>query len=337
MSKPFNYGGQAVIEGVMMRGQKYMTIAVRKPDEEGMPDPEGEIVVHAEQLNPHIYNSRFMKIPFVRGLTLLWDALGLGMRSLMYSADVAMGDEEVSFEGPVAWGTIAFSLILAILIFFVTPLLLIGWFEGWLENYFAVAVATEVPYKVVNLIVNTVEGIIRIGIFIGYVWAIGQLADVQRVFSYHGAEHKTINAYENDLPLVPKKIATQSTVHPRCGTSFLLIVMVIALFIFVMLETPFQESPGIWFRISSRILFIPVIAGVAYEFLRISADHMDNPLMKMLISPGLALQKLTTREPDESMLEVAAAALTRLLREENMLPAEVPISSSESVAVAADT
>ncbi|MFQ5578888.1 MAG: DUF1385 domain-containing protein [Anaerolineae bacterium] len=292
MSKPFNYGGQAVIEGVMMRGQKRMTVAVRRPD--------GEIEVHSEPLNPRIYSSAINKIPFVRGVTLLWDALGLGMRTLMFSADIALGEEDVKFEGPVAWGTVAISLTLAVAIFFIVPLLLIGWAERYLGQGF---------------LSNVFEGIIRLGIFVGYVWAIGFLPDIQRVFGYHGAEHKAINAYENDVPLTPPEIAKQSITHPRCGTAFLLIVMVISIFVFVLLGTP-----SIWLRIISRILLIPVIAGLAYEFLKFSAAHAEKPFIKLLVAPGLALQGLTTRQPDESMLEVSAAALTRLLQEEEILP-----------------
>jgi uncharacterized protein YqhQ len=307
MSKPFNYGGQAVIEGVMMRGRRYMTIGVRKPGADGEPDPNGEIVIHSEPLNPRIYNSWINKIPFVRGVTMLWDALGLGMRALMYSADVAMDEEEASFEGPVAWGTVAVSLALAVGIFFVAPLLIIGWLEQFLGE---------------GMLSNIIEGVLRLLIFIGYVWGIGFLPDVQRVFGYHGAEHKAINAYEHGADLMPEEVAKHSITHPRCGTAFLLIVMVISIFIFVLLGTP-----PIWIRIISRILLIPVIAGLAYEFLRFSAAHSNNPLMRLLIAPGLWLQGLTTREPDVSMLEVAATALTRLLELEQMLP-EADSSSS---------
>lgn len=294
MAKPFNYGGQAVIEGVMMRGSKRMTIAVRQPD--------GDIHVHSEPLDARIYGSFINKIPFVRGVTLLWDALGLGMRALMFSADVAMGEEDVDFKGPLAWGTVALSLALAVGIFFVVPLLIIG----WMEQYLGAGVFS-----------NILEGVIRLAMFIGYVWLIGFMPDIRRVFGYHGAEHKAINAYECGVELVPEKMAKQTVVHPRCGTAFLLIVMVISIFVFVLFGTP-----SLWIRIISRIVLIPVIAGIAYEFLKFSAAHMDNPLMKMLVAPGLWLQNLTTREPDMSMLEVSAAALTQLLREENMLPAE---------------
>ncbi len=291
MSKPFNYGGQAVIEGVMMRGRKHMAVAVR--------NPQGEIVLHTEPLNPRIYSSFINKVPFIRGFTLLWDALVLGMRTLVYSADVAMGDEEVEFSGPVAWGTIAVSVAVAIGIFFVTPLAIIS----LLNNFF------EIPLLVQHLI----EGVVRLALFLGYVWAIGFMGDVKRVFGYHGAEHKAINAYENDVELVPEKVAACSIVHPRCGTAFLLIVMVISIFVFALVG-----DPNIWIKIASRILLIPVIAGIAYEFLKFSAAHQDNPIMKVLIAPGLALQGMTTREPDLSMLEVSIASLKKLLAEEEL-------------------
>jgi len=318
MSKPFNYGGQAVIEGVMMRGRKYMAIAVRQPAPEGLPDSQGKIVLHTEPLNPRIYSGNLIKIPFVRGVTMLWDALVLGMRALMFSAEAATGDEAVEFEGPVAWGTVAVSLALAIGLFFVGPLLLIGWLEQYLGEGF---------------LSNILEGIVRLAIFIGYVWGIGLLPDIQRVFGYHGAEHKAINAYEHGAKLAPKEIAKYSITHPRCGTAFLLIVMVISIFVFVLVGTP-----SIWIRIISRILLIPVIAGLAYEFLKFSANHTNHPLMKLLIAPGLALQGLTTRQPDEGMLEVAAAALTCLLRQENMLP-ETPdeVVTIETLASPADS
>ncbi len=309
MAKPFNYGGQAVIEGVMMRGSKRMTVAVRQPD--------GNIHVHSEALDPRIYGSFINKVPFLRGITLLWDALGLGMRTLMFSADVAMGEEDVEFKGPVAWGTVAVSLLLAVGIFFVVPLLIIGWAEQFMGQ---------------GVMSNVLEGIIRLAMFIGYVWLIGFMPDIKRVFGYHGAEHKAINTYENGGKLIPSEMAKNTIVHPRCGTAFLLIVMVISIFVFVLLGTP-----ALWIRIVSRILLIPVIAGIAYEFLKYSAAHMENPIMKLLIAPGLWLQKLTTREPDESMLEVSAAALTRLLEEENIIPLEhVNQSLADGVPVPAD-
>jgi uncharacterized protein YqhQ len=294
MSKPFNYGGQAVIEGVMMRGSKNMCVAVRAPN--------GEIVVHCEPLNPRIYGSFVARVPFVRGLTMLWDTLGLGIRTLMFSADVAMDEEEVEFSGPIAWGTIAFSLALAVAIFFVGPLLLLSIVDRLIVSHF---------------VSNLLEGAIRLALFLGYVWAIGFIPDIRRVFGYHGAEHKTINAYEAGDELSAETVGRRSLVHPRCGTAFLLVVMVVSILVFAILG-----RPPLLLRIMSRVLLIPVIAGIAYEFIKFSAAHQDHWLMRLLIAPGLWLQGFTTRQPDASMLEVAIAALQRLLVEEHLVTAD---------------
>lgn len=294
MGKPFNYGGQAVIEGVMMRGAEKMCVAVRAPD--------GEIVIHCEQLNPKIYSSFIAKVPFVRGLTMLWDTLGLGIRTLMFSADVAMGEEEVEFSGPIAWGTIAVSLALAVAVFFVGPLLLLGIVDDLIASDF---------------VSNLLEGVIRLALFLGYVWAIGSIPDIQRVFGYHGAEHKTINSYEAGDELTVESVGRRSLVHTRCGTAFLLVVMVISILVFSLLG-----RPPLPLRIASRIVLIPVIAGIAYEFIKFSAAHQDHWLMRLLIAPGLWLQSFTTRQPDNTMLEVAIAALRRLLVEEHLMAAD---------------
>jgi len=285
----FNYGGQAVIEGVMMRGSKVMAIAVR--------DPAGEIVVHSEPLNSALY-SGISRWPFVRALTTLWDALGLGMRSLMYSADVALGEEEADFSGPLGWGTVAISLVLGIGLFFITPSLLVSLVDRWLPS---------------SLLSNLIEGIVRLALILLYVWAVGLIPDIRRVFAYHGAEHKTINAYEDGAPLTPQSVATYTTAHPRCGTSFLLVVVVISVLIFAPLG-----RPSLWVRLTTRVLLIPMIAGISYELIRFSAAHRHNPLMRALLAPGLLLQRLTTREPEPAMLEVGIAALKRVLAEEGM-------------------
>jgi uncharacterized protein YqhQ len=303
MGKPFNYGGQAVIEGVMMRGSQKMCVAVRAPD--------SEIVIHCEPLNPRIYASFIAKIPFVRGLTMLWDTLGLGIRTLMFSADVAMGEEEAEFSGPIAWGTIAFSLAMAVAVFFVGPLLLLGLLDRYIASSF---------------VSNVLEGVIRMAMFLGYVWAIGFIPDIQRVFSYHGAEHKTINTYEAGDELTVESVGSHTLIHPRCGTSFLLVVMVVSILVFSLLG-----RPPLLLRIASRIVLIPVIAGIAYEFIKFSAAHQDHWLMRLLIAPGLWLQSFTTRQPDASMLEVAIAALQRLLVEENLVAADE--TRADSVAI----
>lgn len=292
----FYYGGQAVIEGVMMRGRQRVAVAVR--------NPEGEIVVHEEPLPPRIYQSRMAKTPFLRGLVLLWDALVLGTRALMWSADVALAEEgdgdeqgtepESAFSGPVAWGTIIFSLAFGIGLFILLP----TGVSHLLENVLHLS-------KTVS---SVLEGVFRLVLFVGYIAAIGMMPDVKRVFGYHGAEHKTINAYEAGAPLTPSSVAQFSTRHTRCGTSFLLFVLVISIILFV----PLQFDAW-WLRLLSRLLLIPVIAGISYEVLRFSTAHQNNVLMKALIAPGLAMQGLTTREPDLDMLELGIAALLPVL------------------------
>jgi uncharacterized protein YqhQ len=288
----FNYGGQAVIEGVMMRGSKGMAVAVRQPD--------GEMLVHTEPLNPRIYAGSVSQWPFLRALPMLWDALVLGMKTLMFSADVALAEEEdkVEFKGPLAWGTMAVSMTLAVALFFVTPLLLTGLVDRYIES---------------ALLSNLMEGTIRLLFVIGYIWAVGFMPDIRRVFAYHGAEHKTINAYEADAPLEPAVVKTFTTVHPRCGTGFLLVVMVISVLLFSLLGRP----PMLW-RILSRIVLIPVVAGLGYEVIKFGAAHRHNHLVRWTLSPSLALQRLTTREPDLEMLEVAITALRRVLVEEGL-------------------
>jgi len=286
-----NYGGQAVMEGVMMRGSKTMAVAVRNPD--------GEIVLHTEPLNPGIYTSKVSKIPFLRALTSLWDVLVLGIRTLMYSAEVALGPEEdVDFSGPVAWGTVAISFIVAIGLFFVGPLLLVGFADRFITSDF---------------LSNVLEGVIRLAMFVAYIWAIGRLPDIRRVFAYHGAEHKTINAYEAGADLTPDAVARHSTAHYRCGTAFLLSVMVISILVFSLLGRP---PMGI--RILSRIVLIPVVAGVAYEYIRFTNRHRNHPVVRAIAAPNLALQSLTTREPDQDMLEVSIAALKCVLETESV-------------------
>lgn len=287
----FYYGGQAVLEGVMMRGRKRMAVAVRAPD--------GSIRVHEEPLTAAIYTKKWGQWPFVRGLGMLWDALGLGMRALTWSADVALSEEEgkdgqeVKFSGPVAWSTIALSLAIAVGIFFLLPTLAAKWLS---------------PLGAGGLLVSLVEGVIRLGLFLLYLWGVGRMPDIRRVFAYHGAEHKTINAYEAGAPLTPASVARFSTAHTRCGTSFLLSVMVLAIFLFA----PFHFD-NLLLRLGSRIVLIPVVAAIAYEFMRFTAARTNQPVIRAVMAPGLLLQRLTTREPDGSMLECAIAALEPVL------------------------
>ncbi len=279
----FYYGGQAVIEGVMMRGQRRVAVAVR--------NPEGEIVVHEEPLPERIYRSAWSRMPFLRGLVLLWDALVLGTKALMWSADVAMGEEETQgFSGPVAWGTLALSLALGIALFFLLPTGVAHLSESWLGLS---------KYTSAML-----EGVFRLILFIAYLVIIARSEEIKRVFMYHGAEHKTINAYEAGEIMTPENVAKYSTRHTRCGTSFLLFVVLISIILFIPLQFDIW-----WLRLISRLFLIPVVAGISYEVLRLSTRYQQNPLMKLIIWPGLAMQRLTTREPTLDMLEVAIQAL----------------------------
>jgi uncharacterized protein YqhQ len=305
-TKQFNYGGQAVIEGVMMRGSKALAVAVR--------NPEDEIVIHTEPLDKRIYGGRLAKMPFVRGLTLLWDALGLGIKSLMFSAEVAIPDDEKPqkqsedgtstepgkvFDGPTQWITVATSLTFSIILFFVLP------------TFGARAIANLLGFGASQFAENLVEGLIRLVLLVGYVWAIGLMPDVKRLYGYHGAEHKTINAYEAGAELTPASVARFPLEHPRCGTAFLLSVVVISILVYSVLP-PLNLA----MRVVSRVVLLPVIAGIAYEFLKFTAVHQQNPFIRLITKPNLALQRLTTREPDEGMLEVAIAAFEQVLNYE---------------------
>ena len=295
----FNYGGQAVIEGVMMRGSKSFAVAVR--------DPNGEIVTHSEPLNSDFYGGWVMRVPFLRGLTLLWDALGLGTKSLMFSAQVAIPEEEKEeagaiFSGPAQTGLVLLSLSMAIGLFFVLPAFLSKQIPAWLG------------WDLAPVVINLLEGAIRLSLLIGYIWAIGLMPDVKRLYGYHGAEHKTINAYEAGAELTPASVARFPIEHPRCGTAFLLTVVLLSIILFTLLPPVFTTN--ILVRIVSRVLFIPVIAGIGYEFIRFTARHQKNPLIRLISKPNLALQRLTTREPDEGMLAVAIVAFQQVLATE---------------------
>jgi uncharacterized protein YqhQ len=314
------YGGQAVIEGVMMRGRKSMAVAVR--------NPQGVIVLHEEPLTAKIYTSKWGQWPIVRGLTLLWDALGLGMRSLMWSADVAVQEEKdekpIEFTGPVAWTTIAASLAFAIGLFFMVPTLTSQWVASFFNDHPFVDAAAE--------------GVIQILLFVAYLWAIGQMSDIRRVFGYHGAEHKTINAYEAGELLTVENVQKHSVQHTRCGTSFLLYVLVISIFLFAPLTFSWVEQSwlALLLRFVTRLMLIPVVAGIAYEVIRFSAAHDQHPVMRAMITPGLWLQKLTTREPDDQMVACAIAALAPVLAADGITNVVVqPIEAPQQAALTA--
>ncbi|MEB2288618.1 MAG: DUF1385 domain-containing protein [Anaerolineae bacterium] len=288
------YGGQAIIEGVMMRGRYVAAIAVRNPKQ--------NIVIKEVPLNAALYRGRAARLPFVRGLVLLWDALVLGTSALMWSADVALEEEEdidFSLEGAAGFGLVIFSLALGIGLFFVLPAAASA----------AVKSLTGLDSK---LAADLIEGLIKLALLIGYIWAIGFMQDVKRLFGYHGAEHKTINAYEAGAALTPDEVDHYPIQHPRCGTAFLLTLVVLSVLIHIVTGRP----DSVPLLLLSRVALILPIAGVAYETIRFTAKYQDNPIIRQVVRPNLALQNLTTRQPDRGMLEVGIAALERVLAAE---------------------
>lgn len=289
MNKKPNVGGQAVIEGVMMRGKTHVAVAVRQPD--------GEISVDVRPVNSISDRYPILKKPFLRGVVSLVESLVMGMKALAYSAQVS-GDEDEKLDSKEMALTIAVSAGLAILLFIVIPTWSMRFLTGITQDHMAL---------------NLAEGVLRMAIFLAYIAAISSMNDIQRVFQYHGAEHKTIYTYEAGLPLKVENVRPFSTLHPRCGTNFLMIVMLISMFIFT-----FLGWPSLWERIASRIILMPVIAGVSYELIRYAGAHTDNPLVRIAITPGLLLQKLTTRQPDDSQIEVAIASLKAVVPPEDL-------------------
>lgn len=289
MNKKPNVGGQAVIEGVMMRGKTHVAVAVRQPD--------GEISVDVRPVNSISDRYLILKKPFLRGVVSLVESLVMGMKALAYSAQVS-GDEDEKLDSKEMALTIAVSAGLAILLFIVIPTWSMRFLTGITQDHMAL---------------NLAEGVLRMAIFLAYIAAISSMNDIQRVFQYHGAEHKTIYTYEAGLPLKVENVRPFSTLHPRCGTNFLMIVMLISMFIFT-----FLGWPSLLERIASRIILMPVIAGVSYELIRYAGAHTDNPLVRIAITPGLLLQKLTTRQPDDSQIEVAIASLKAVVPPEDL-------------------
>jgi len=287
MEKSFHYGGQAVIEGVMIRGRQGVAISVRQPN--------GELNVVKQPL-ASIYKGRLREMPLVRGLIALVETLVLGTQSLLHSAQVAVAEEgEEKIPTAVLWGTVAVSLALGVALFFMVPL-------------FATRYLID-PYIESALLSNIFEGLIRIGIFIAYLKVISLIPDIKRVFAYHGAEHKVVNAYEAGVPLEVESVKDYSTAHARCGTAFLFIVLIIAIFVFALVG-----RPTLWIRILSRIGLIPVIAVISYEIMKFGAAHVNNPVVRILLAPGLLLQSITTREPDDSQIEAAISALSEVIK-----------------------
>ena len=314
----YTYGGQAVIEGVMMRGRRSAAVALRAP--------AGNILVHEEPLNARLYKSPVAQWPFVRGVVLLWDMLVLGTRMMTFAANVFLQPAAVAKEqttskvpgtaaadaaplSPVAEApasaaqaiggiglaiTLLLSVGFAVGLFFLLPLAAAGAARRWIGD------------GLVNLLF---EGAVRLALLLGYLWLIGRFASIKRVFEYHGAEHKAINTFESGQPLDVEHVRRASKVHTRCGTGFLLIVVVLSIFVFALVG-----NPPLALRVLSRILLVPVIAAVAYELMRLGAANYRFRVVRWLMAPSLALQGLTTREPDDTQIECATVALERVLR-----------------------
>ncbi len=318
----FYYGGQAVMEGVMMRGRKSAAVAIRRPD--------NSLYLYEEALNPRLYQNRLFRLPFLRGILLLWEMLVLGTRMMTFSANVATG--ALNPEAPVAQAdttlagtkengtgstsseeleappqiggavmvlTLLISLGFAIAVFFIGPLFLANLLHnqigtGWLNLVF--------------------EGVIRLVLLVGYLYLIGRIPDIQHVFGYHGAEHKAINAMERGDSLDVAHVRRASRVHTRCGTGFLLLVMVVSIFVFA-----FVGTPSLLLKVISRVVLVPVVAGISYELMRLGAANYRFRVVRWLLAPGLALQGLTTREPDDSMIECAIASLKRVLQRDGVM------------------
>ena len=306
-------GGQAVIEGVMMRGPGLVATAVR--------DPSGKIVVKTKPVSSIGDRYPVLKKPLLRGVVSLVESLVLGIRSLSYSAQMA-GEEDEQLSDKELAGTIVFALCMAVVLFVAIP-------TGAAKFFHTI---TEDP-----VFLNLMEGALRLGIFLAYIWGISRMKDIRRVFQYHGAEHKTIHAYEAGLPLTVENVQKFSTLHPRCGTAFLLIVMLVSIVVFA-----FLGWPDLWLRILSRVVLLPVVAGISYEIIRFSG-RSKNSFVHMATLPGLWLQKITTNQPDDDMVEVAIESLKAVLPAEqilegsgNYLPAAEPrtIESDQAIAAA---
>src|SRR6266853_3543554 len=297
--EPFFYGGQAVIEGVMMRGKRYYAVAVRLPTTK-------EIVIDRGELKAPIYTNPFWKLPLVRGVALIGEQLHLGMRSLMWSANINAGSRDIEISKKEITGSVAVAMVFALALFIGLPLLLAG----------------VTVHKTGGFLFVLVEGVIRVGLVLGYLSLIALLPDVRRVFQYHGAEHKTINAFESGWPLDVASVRRASLLHPRCGTGFLLVVMVVSIVVFSLVAL---VHPNWFWLIASRLLAIPVIAGLGFESIRFMARHRDNPIIWVLLLPVLGTQKFTTREPSDDMLEVAIAAFNSAREGETAQGGQAPL------------
>jgi len=291
---PLRVGGQAVIEGVMMRSPRSMAVAVRRPD--------GEIVVKKKGLTFFSEGTFFFKLPLVRGVIVLISALVLGIEALNFSANQALAEEEKEPSSLTMGLTLVVALCFGILLFFLLPLFLTKWLRA------GIPLLSES-----GLFFNLVDGAIRLLFFLAYLWAISFIKDIQRIFEYHGAEHKSIFAFESGEELLAERVKKFSHLHPRCGTSFLLIVMVVSIFIFALVP----HSLPFVYKAISRVVLIPLIAGISYEIIRFADRKQSSKGVRCIIIPGLWLQRLTAREPSESQIEVAIRALQEVVNLED--------------------
>jgi len=284
-----NYGGQAVIEGVLMRGTRTYSIAVRTPDR--------SILIESQDFGS-THRARWLRVPFLRGLLVLWESLVIGMRALTFSANAQAEDESERIEGASLTLTLLGSIAIALVAFLLFPA--------------GVAVLLQRVLGITEVATNVIEGAIRLVLLIGYVWGIGRMPEIDRVYGYHGAEHMTIHAFEAGAPLTPESIRTFPREHPRCGTAFLLTVALLSILLFALLgPLPLLA------KLASRILFIPVLASLAYEYIRLTARFADRAWVKPFMWPNLALQRLTTRPPSPGMIEVAVASFEAMRRRED--------------------
>jgi len=286
VGKRFHYGGQAVIEGVMMRGRNSVAVAVRRGD--------GEITLKREPVGT-LLSGRIRETPFVRGPVVLIETLILGIKALYYSASVALEEIDESISPSSLWGIVAFGFVLALGLFVGLPLLVVHFIDPYVS-----ATAS-----------NTIDGLVRLAVFLVYLKAIDLIPDIRRVWAYHGAEHKTINAYEAGEELEVQSVRPYGTAHMRCGTGFILIVLVIAI-----LAHAFLGRPPMWIRFLERLAILPAIGAVGYEVIKFSADHTANRLVRIALRPGLILQSMTTREPDDGQIEVAISALREVIADD---------------------
>ena len=290
-TKRFYYGGQAVVEGVMMRGRNTMATAVRRSD--------GGVAIDTQPL-PAIYTGWMRKAPLIRGVIVLIESLVLGIKALLYSANMSLEEENEEVSSGQLGLLMAVAMVFSVVLFFIVPLFL-----------------TRLFHFSSSLVFNLVDGVIRVTILIIYLKLMILVPDIKRTFAYHGAEHATVNAYESGVPITLESVRGHSKEHVRCGTSFMFVVMVISILVFSLVGLR-----SIWLMVLSRIVLIPVIASLSYEIIYFGGRHTGNPLVRAVLAPGLWLQSLTTREPDDSQLEVAIAALGKVVEVEegNILP-----------------